>query len=415
MKVKLPFPHPGQQAVRKQAKRHNWLSAGRRWRKTTLLTAITVEAAIRGGEYVWGAPTFDQVRVAFREAQRSAGGVATFNQSQMMMTLPTGGRVFYRSLDDPDNARGLTANGIVMDECGDISPAAWYEVLRPMLIDTGGWSWGIGTPKGRNWFFIEHTAALDRADSAAWQVPTVGCVIVDGRLVRKPHPLENPNISFEEIENLFATMPERTFRQEILAEFIEGEGAVFRNIPACMNAPLTNILDHKEHAIIAGLDWGKHNDFTATSIGCATCKVELAKDRFNQIDYVFQRNRLKSLFQAWRVKYVLAESNSIGEPNLEMLQREGVPVIGFATTASSKPPLIENMALAFERTEWQFQQDRIWTAELEAFERKMSTATGRSTYSAPEGAHDDTVIARALMLWQAQQLWRYAPPGSVKY
>jgi len=28
--------------------------------------------------------------------------------------------------------------------------------------------------------------------------------------------------------------------------------------------------------------------------------------------------------------------------------------------------------------------------------------TGRSSYSAPAGMHDDTVIARALMLWQAQ-------------
>ena len=88
----------------------------------------------------------------------------------------------------------------------------------------------------------------------------------------------------------------------------------------------------------------------------------------------------------------------MGEPNLEMLQREGLPVRGFMTTASSKPPLIENLALALERTEWQFIPNDTATAELEAYERKVSPATGRSQYSAPSGLHDDTVMSRALML-----------------
>ena len=73
-------------------------------------------------------------------------------------------------------------------------------------------------------------------------------------------------------------------------------------------------------------------------------------------------------------------------------------MFGFTTTAASKPPLIENLALALEKTEWQFQSDLVWTSELEAYERKVNAITGRSSYSAPEGMHDDTVMARALML-----------------
>jgi hypothetical protein len=78
-------------------------------------------------------------------------------------------------------------------------------------------------------------------------------------------------------------------------------------------------------------------------------------------------------------------------------------VKGFQTTASSKPPLIENLALIFERNEWQFIDDPIWTSELEAYERTVSPTTGRSSYNAPEGLHDDTVIGRALMVWRAGQ------------
>ena len=78
--------------------------------------------------------------------------------------------------------------------------------------------------------------------------------------------------------------------------------------------------------------------------------------------------------------------------------REGLPVSGFNTTAQSKPPLIENLALALEKEEWKFIDDPIWTGELQAYEQKINRHTNRSTYNAPAGMHDDTVIARALML-----------------
>lgn len=404
VQIKLPYPHVGQQIVRQQARRFNWLAAGRRWRKTTLVMSIAVESAAKGRRIIWCAPTYQQVRIGFNETHQAAAGQADFNIGRMEVSFPNGGAIIYRSLDDPDNARGETADGVVIDESADVKAQAWYEVLRPMLIDTGGWLWAIGTPKGRNWYYQEHVAALEREDSRTWRVPTVGAELIDGQLIRKPHPMENPHIPWEEIVSLSQTMSELAFRQEILAEFLEGEGIVFRNITACMGAPLqTTPAAHRGHRIIAGLDWAKQHDFTCTSIGCADCKVEIARDRFNKIDYVFQRDRLTSLYRFWGVSEILVELNSIGTPNFEMLEREGLPVIGFETTASSKPPLIENLALSFERAEWQFQADPIWTGELEAYERKVSPTTGRSQYSAPEGLCDDTVIGRALMRWQANQ------------
>ena len=78
-------------------------------------------------------------------------------------------------------------------------------------------------------------------------------------------------------------------------------------------------------------------------------------------------------------------------------------VVKFLFTGQSKPPLIESLGLALEKAEWQFQPDPIWTGELEAYERKVNAITGRSQYSAPDGMHDDTVIARALMLRAATQ------------
>jgi hypothetical protein len=99
----LPYPHPGQIAVRASAKRINILAAGRRWRKTTLVMAIAVEsAALLHQKIVWGCPTFDQCRVGWEETRHAAGQVAKFNQATMTVSFPGGGSILFRSLDNPD-------------------------------------------------------------------------------------------------------------------------------------------------------------------------------------------------------------------------------------------------------------------------------------------------------------------------
>ena len=213
-------------------RRFTWLVAGRRWRKTTMQMGYAVEMAIQGQQILWGAPTFDQVRVGFEEAKRAAVGVAVFNESRMTARFPGGGAVLYRSLDNPDNARGHTADGVIIDEVADVDPLAWREVLRPMLIDTNGWLLAGGTPKGYNWLYQEFELAKMRDDSTAVQAPTLGYRIDEqGHIQRAAHPLENPHIPFSEIAALWAatcpllpddtrdTRNAYTFHQEIGAQF----------------------------------------------------------------------------------------------------------------------------------------------------------------------------------------------------
>jgi hypothetical protein len=296
--------------------------------------------------------------------------------------FPNGGEVWVRSADRPDSLRGEGLDFLVMDECAFISEQAWTEALRPALSDRLGKALFISTPKGRNWFWRLWVQGQDDANGGwqSWRFPTSA----------------NPFIDVGEIEAAKETLPDQTFRQEYLAEFLENEGAVFRNIGACLYAGGEQPGDHADHRVVMGVDWGKQADFTALSVVCADCRQELALDRFNQIDYAFQRQRLQALAERWGVSYISAESNAMGEPVIEQLQRDGLPVYAFQTTASSKPPLIENLALALEREEVQWLDDPVATAELEAYERQVSERTGRSSYSAPEGMHDDTVIARAL-------------------
>lgn len=393
--VRLPYPHAGQQAVRTQSRRFNVLSAGRRWRKTTMAMTIIVEAAIHGGTYVWTAPTFDQVRVGYNEAKTALRGVASFNQSRMEVELPRG-KIIYRSLDNPDNARGHTADGVVIDEAGVVKGEAWHEILRPMLIDTNGWAWIIGTPKGRNWFYNEWHNAADNPEAISWQVPTLGVRLISGELIRQSHPLENPEIPFGEIEHLFETLPESIFRQEILAEFIEDSGSVFRGVLGCATSTEQQQAASGHHYVM-GVDWGKHNDFTVITVLDVTGEIprEVYKDRFNQIDYTLQVGRLKSVYDRFRASSIIAERNSMGEPLIEQMQREGLPVEAFTTTNASKGQAIEALALAFERNEIEILNDPITLGELQAYQMER-LPSGLLRYNAPSGMHDDTVMSLAL-------------------
>lgn len=377
--------------------------------------SIAVEAALRGEKIIWGAPIYDQARVAYDETRKAVADIATANISRMTWDFPTGGQILYRSLDNPDSVRGHTAHGVVVDEAADVSPIAWNESLRPMLIDTKGWAWIIGTPKGMNWFHQGWADALSREDSMAMQAPTLGCRIVGTTLVREPHPLENPEISFDEMLHLYRTMPEAAFRQEILAEFITSEGAVFRGVDEVLIHDVPLPKEHLGHIIVAGVDWGQQNDYTAISVFCASCKREVFLDRFNKIDWHFQRSRLIETIRQWNVRDVLCELNSIGSPNLEALRREmyeapgAKPTLrGFQTTMKSKGDIIKALSLAIEKKNAFFLADEIAKLELLSYEMTL-TEHGNARYSAPENRHDDSVIARALAFDAAKRWYNVQP------
>jgi hypothetical protein len=380
-------PHPGQAAVHDHPARFKVLAAGRRWGKTRLGVHECLDVASRGGRAWWVAPSYKMSEVGWRPLKNMGLKIgAEIRKVDRQIILPGGGEIAVRSADNPDSLRGEGLDFVVMDECAFMLEEAWTEALRPALSDRLGKAMFISTPKGRNWFWrLWMRGQGSDPDWRSWRLPTS----------------DNPFIQGSEVEAARTMLPELTFEQEYLAVFLENQGAVFRNMAACMSAPNTTPEAHRGHHIIAGLDWGKQKDFTATSIGCSTCRVEIARDRFNQIDYQYQYQRIGELWRHWGVQSAQVETNSIGEPGFEALQRAGLPVMGFVTTASTKPPLIENMALTLERAEWQFHADPIWTGELEAYERKVSPTTGRSQYGAPDGMHDDTVMARALMLWGA--------------
>lgn len=354
---------------------------------------MAIEGALSGETVLWGSPTYDQCNVAWSEMQHAASSVAQFNRSRMEVVLPTGGKVILRSLDDPDNARGHTAHRIIVDEAPLIDERAWYDVLRPIISDTNGKALLMGTPKGHNWFWRECMAARDQADSAFWQAPTLGVAVQGGKLIRQPHPMENPDFPFAEAVRMWQTMPAKTFEQEFMAAFVDDAGLVFRNVRGVSTAP--TCLPVAGHAYVMGVDWARSYDFTVLSVIDATARQQVAIDRFNKVDYQYQLGRMQSLCRVWHPETIIAESNAMGLPLIEQLQRLNLPVRAFTTTQQSKAAIIESLALAMERGEVSLLADDTQIAELEAYDMERLPG-GAFRYNAPQGMHDDTVMALAL-------------------
>jgi hypothetical protein len=249
----------------------------------------------------------------------------------------------------------------------------------PTLADFDGSAILISTPKGKNWFWQEWVRGQDKnRDVASWQAPT------------NQNPSPQIRKAFEKARD---RVTEQSFRQEWMAEFLEG-GEVFRRIREAATATPQDKAQ-PGHEYIIGVDLGKLNDFTVFTVIDTASNEVVYVDRFNQIDYLVQATRLQALNDRFRPYTIIVEQNNVGVPFIEMLYRLGLPVQPFTTTNATKTQAIDALAMAFERGEIRIPNDAVLIAELQAYEMER-LPSGLMRYSAPAGMHDDCVMSLAL-------------------
>jgi phage FluMu gp28-like protein len=379
--INPPRLHPSQLEVADHPARFRVLACGRRWGKTRLGAAECVGVAVRGGRSWWVAPSYKVANVGWRLITRLALQIpgAEIRKADRVVALPSGGEVSVRSADNSDSLRGEGLDFVVLDECAFMRSKAWYESLRPALSDRRGRAMFISTPKGRNWFWHLFQQGQAGTTWRSWSLPTA----------------DNPFIDAAEIEAARAGLPERIFRQEYLAEFIEDGGGVFRGVMRAVDGDCWQDEPLPAHQYIMGVDWGKHSDFTVLTVIDVTLGHVCHIDRFNQIDYSFQVQRLQVLADKFQPAQIIAEQNSMGDPIIEQLRIMQLPVTPFVTTNATKKAAIEALSLAFERDEIRIPDDAVLIGELQAFESER-LPSGNIRYGAPDGMHDDTVMSLAI-------------------
>lgn len=387
----LPPPHAAQQRIENCAARFNVMNCGRRFGKDILgQRRIARKAIIRRQPVAWFAPSYRMLLENWRHLRNMLAPVTLrASDSEHRIDLVTGYPLEMWSLDNHDAARGRKYGYVFINEAAMVKDLmdAWNMVIRPTLADyRGGADFG-STPRGLNGFHELWKLAADRDDWARFHYTTY----------------DNPHIPREEIDELKRVLPERVFQQEIMAEFVE-DGSFFQNVDAAAVIETQDMPEqHAGHYIVAGLDWALSQDFTVLTLACRDCNRVIAWDRFNQLDYTYQRERVAAMCRRYQVGALLPERNSIGEPNIEILVQMGLPIArgmdnapGFSTTAATKPALIQKLASGLEHDGFQVPRD--YADELRSYEVE-TMASGHTKFSAPDGAHDDRVISLALAYW----------------
>ena len=341
----------------------------------------------------WFAPSYRMMTENFKSVRNRLAPIVTrATESLHRLELVNGATLEFWSLDNYDASRGRKYGYVTINEAS-MSPNlkdAWDFVIRPTLADVRGGADIGGTPKGLNFFYELERDNGKNSDWSAFHYTTY----------------DNPYIPRDEIEAMKSSLPERVFRQEILAEYVE-DGAFFQNVDECCIIQQPDKPDsHPGHRFVAGLDWALTEDFTRLTVVCATCGKAVDWWGGNRMDYGMQRAFIVDMLKKWKGVVLLPERNSMGGPNVEELGKAGIMIatgpdggMGFQTTSATKVDLITRLALALQKKELQLPAE--YADEMRVFEVEV-TATNPK-FSAPKNQHDDRVISAALAWYNASK------------
>ncbi len=269
----------------------------------------------------------------------------------------------------------------VIDEATRVREESWHAV-RSTLTATRAPVRIIGNVKGRsNWVFpLARDAERGRE---GWHYARLTAY----------DAVEGGVLDAAEIADARDTLPDHVFRELYLAEPSDDGGNPFgiQPIQSCVE-PLS------DGAPVAwGWDVARDVDWTV-GVGIdadgRVCRVHRWRASWGE-----SQDRIVDL--TGRVGGYI-DATGAGGPLAEALQARGCPLEPFVFTSASKQSLMEGLATGIQRRALRYPEGVI-VDELQAFGYAVGR-TGRVTYSAPPGQHDDAVCALALAWAYAQRL-----------
>lgn len=389
----LLLPH--QQAVIRDPHRFKVLVWHRRARKTTTaLTELIKQALYRVGVYWHIFPTYAEAKDAvWRDPQMlfriiPSQLVARTNEQELVVYLKNGSIIQLKGADDPDALRGAGPVGIIFDEFAKVKLEAWG-VVEPILRANDGWAWFIGTPKGKNHLFRAYLRGQEEESNEwkSWLLKASSSGII------KPEQLEESRKS----------MSQALYNQEWECEFLEGEGAVFRGVREVADATAHKPLDG--HNYVMGVDLAKVNDYTVLAVYDRNINAQVYQDRFNQIEWPFQKKRIKAVSDHYNHALCMLDATGLGDPIADDLSRAGVPIEPVKISEQSKKDIIEKLSIYIEQKRIRILNIEESLNEFDNYNYEIGE-TGRIKYGAPQGFNDDIVIAHALAVWSLNPIYK---------
>lgn len=398
-------PHEGQANVHDSAIRHRVVVAGRRWGKSELALRESLRTALEqpGSSVCFGSPVYQQARSRFRSFVSMCRDlpqtlVESTNRSELRVVFSNQSSVIFASLFEPDRIRGEGFDLCVVDECGYVDADTWTHVLRPTMSDRGGRALAIGSPRGRGQL-LHVLFEKGQAGDSEWES-------------FRFKTADSPLIPASEIEAARSELPLDVFRQEYQAVFLESAAGVFRCVEKNIRGELEPPRPGGQYVI--GVDLAQTRDFTVLITIDVARRQVVDFQRVQGESYVSQVDRIIATAIRYNRAMVVIDETGVGKPVVDGVRaslggtrkefptdrrggvrNQSVKVQGIVLTSQSKQDLIQKLALDLERGHVHYPNIPELIRELQVYTYEM-TRTGRVSYSAPSGMHDDTVISLAL-------------------
>lgn len=359
--------------------------------KSILLQSLLLQTGINNAKStsIFLSPTLEQARKVFNACKTVLKPTKLYdrhNDLQLYLKLRNGSEILFKSAEQRDALRGYTVTGILcIDEGAYISDDIFYEVLAwvnvsqaPVII--------CSTPNHKTGFFYKYYCLGfengNKVLSYNWSEFDTSELLPD-----------------EKLEEYRKQIPNSKFKTEFLGEFLDNEGGVFGDYSAIVSNDFNTTGN-----CYFGIDWGTGQGQDETAIAIFNSDRQMIglyhfsdKDETQTIDYII------SLIKRYKPLKVQVETNSIGAVFYGLLDKaiknEHLPVmlLRFTTTNDSKERIINNFQVAMQNREVQILNNPTLQVEMDMYEMKLSKS-GKRTYNAASGYHDDCVIAMLLAL-----------------
>lgn len=383
-------PHPTQKKIIESKARLKVICAGRRGGKTVVAGYEATKTLLEKNKRIWAvAPDFSLTLIVFDEVIKNLVelfGDTGFKYSKRphpVIEVPSTGSIMEgKSVENPRGMLGRSTDLVIMDEAATVDREIWKQYLEPTTIERKGRAIMISTPRGMNWFYDIWLWAQQDSKSASFKFTS----------------LDNPYFPKDEWGRLKEQTPERIFQQEYQAEFISDSSAVFRNLDKVIG---DGEQPPKEgHSYVIGVDLAKSEDFTVLVVMDRASREMVYMDRFNDISYNIQKDRIIALSRKYNNAKVVIDSSGKGDPIAEDISRVIFTESYSMHAMKAKQQLIEKLVLFIEQEHIKILPNEILLNELRRYGYEMSSQGMK--YHAPKGSHDDGVVALALAVWSLQ-------------
>ena len=352
--------------------------AQRQMGKSTTIFCLLINEVIKspGSTSIMMSLTYKNLREIFRLIIKNCERIIK-NSSQSTNTIEfiNGSRIIFLSANQGENIRGFTVSGIL---CIDEAAYIKDEIILNTMAFCNTFSANIilfSTPRFKSGLFYTYFTQ-------------------EGVKVFDWSKYKNPFITEEKLEIIKKTMPLNLFRADYLGLWMEMNSDVFGDFSKIIkNKP------YNGEKVFVGIDFGTGDGKDYTSISVFNNNGEQVGLRyFNDKKDLNAVEEILSFLSTFNIEKCLVEKNSIGSVFSGLLKRRASFLIQeFNTTNDSKRKIIDGLVEKINKGEITLLDDMEQKIQFSSYEIQK-TATGKITYNAANGFHDDIIMSDALCL-----------------